>query len=157
MDFFRSLPPPAVVPVAGLILGVSLQMSVTVVVLAIIWPILLNSATAMRGVPMVRLEMSRTLGLGRVERLLKVVIPSLLPAVAVGVRIAVSISLIVTLLVDILGSGEGLGRLLADRQQSFDAPSVWGLLLLIGAFGFGVNALIAGAERRLLRNWPEAG
>ena len=157
MDFFRSLPPPAIVPVAGLILGISLRMSVTVVVLAIIWPILLNTATAMRGVPTVRLEMARTLGLGRLERLLKVVIPSLLPAVAVGVRIAVSISLIVTLLVDILGSGEGLGRLLTDRQASFDAPSVWGLLLLIGAFGFGINALIAGAERRFLRHWSEGG
>jgi ABC-type nitrate/sulfonate/bicarbonate transport system permease component len=154
MDFFRSLPPPAIVPPAILLLGASLKMSVTVVVIAIVWPILLNTVAAMRAVPRVRLDMSRTLGLSAKERLIKVIVPSLLPGVMVGVRIAVSISLVVTLVVDILGSGEGLGQLITVRQQAFDAASVWGLLLLIGAFGFAVNALIAALERRLLRNWP---
>jgi ABC-type nitrate/sulfonate/bicarbonate transport system permease component len=154
MDFFRSLPPPAIVPPAILILGISLTMSVTVVVIAIVWPILLNTVTAMRAVPRVRLEMSRSLGLSAPERLAKVIVPSLLPGIMVGVRISVSISLVVTLVVDILGSGEGLGQLITVRQQAFDAASVWGLLLLIGAFGFFVNALIAVMERRLLRNWP---
>ncbi|HKZ15640.1 MAG TPA: ABC transporter permease subunit [Solirubrobacterales bacterium] len=156
LDFFRSLPPPAVVPVAALILGISLRMSVTVVVIAIVWPILLNTAGAMRDIPAVRIEMSRTLGLGRFERIIKVVIPSLLPAIMVGVRVAVSISLVVTLLVEIIGSSDGVGQLLAERQQSFDAAAVWGLLLLIGVLGFAINALIAAAEQRLLRNWPEA-
>lgn len=156
MDFFRSLPPPAVIPVAGLILGVSQTMSITVVVISIIWPILLNTVAAMRAVPRVRLEMSRTLGVSRAERLLKVVVPSLLPGITVGVRIAVSISLIVTLVVDILGSGGGIGLLLTSRQQTFDAPAVWGLLLLIGIFGFALNALIGLAERLVLRNWPAA-
>jgi ABC-type nitrate/sulfonate/bicarbonate transport system permease component len=154
MDFFRSLPPPAIVPPAILILGISLTMSVTVVVIAIVWPILLNTVTAMRAVPRVRREMSRTLGLSAAERLGKVIVPSLLPGIMVGVRISVSISLVVTLVVDILGSGEGLGQLITLRQQAFDAASVWGLLLLIGAFGFLVNALIAALERRVLRNWP---
>ena len=154
MDFFRSLPPPAIVPPAILLLGASLKMSVTVVVIAIVWPILLNTVAAMRAVPRVRLEMSRTLGLSARERLTKVIVPSLLPGIMVGVRISVSISLVVTLVVDILGSGEGLGQLIVVRQQAFDAASVWGLLLLIGTFGFLVNALIAAVERRVLRNWP---
>jgi sulfonate transport system permease protein len=156
MDFFRSLPPPAIVPVAGLIFGVTLKMSIVVVVIAIVWPILLNTVTAMRAVPRVRMEMSRTLGLGRFDRLTKVIVPSLLPGILVGVRVAVPVSLIVTLVVDILGSGNGIGRLLTDRQQSFDAPAVWGLLLLVGAFGFVVNSLLAVGERRLVRNWPGA-
>lgn len=156
MDFFRSLPPPAIVPPALLLLGASLKMSVTVVSIAIVWPILLNTITAMRAVPSVRIDMSRTLGLSARERLLKVVVPSLLPGIMVGVRIALSISLVVTLVVDILGSGEGLGKLITDRQQAFDAAAVWGLLLIIGVFGFLVNALISVAERRVLRNWPGA-
>lgn len=156
LDIFRSVPPPAYVPVAALILGISMRMSVTVVVIAIVWPILLNTAGAMRGIPAVRFEMSRTIGLGRFERIFKVVVPSLLPAIAVGVRVAVSISLVVTLLVEIIGSSDGIGQLLAERQQSFDAAGVWGLLLLIGVLGVLINALIAAGERRLLRNWPEA-
>jgi sulfonate transport system permease protein len=154
LDFFRALPPPAIVPVGALLLGATFQMGVTVAVVAIIWPILLNTAAAMRGIPLVRREMARSIGLTRAERLFKVTIPSLGPFVALGVRVAVSIALIVTLLVDILGSGEGLGRLIAVRQESFDAAAVWGLLLIIGLFGYVLNVGLAFAEARIFRNWP---
>lgn len=156
LDFFRSLPPPAIVPVAGLLLGLDLKMSVVVVTIAIVWPILLNTASAMSNVPRVRIDMSRTLGISWTERYRKVILPSLLPSVMVGVRISVSISLVVTLVVDILGSGAGLGRLISERQTNFDAPGTWGLLAPIGLFGFLLNGLLAVLERRILRNWPEA-
>jgi len=155
LDFFRTLPPPAIVPVAVLLLGATLTMSITVVVLAIVWPILLNTVNAMRGIPAVRLEMSRTLGLSRFERLRKIVLPSLAPGIMLGVQISVSISLVVTLLVDILGAGEGAGQLLVIRQQTFDAPAVWGLLLIIGAFGYLINAAVGLIQQRLFRNWPD--
>lgn len=153
MEFFRSLPPPAVVPVALLLLGTSLEMMLTVVVFAVIWPILLNTVAAMHEVPHVRLEMSRSLGLSPVERVFKVILPSLLPGIFVGVRIAVAVSLILTLLVDILASGHGLGTLLSVQQENFDSAAVWGLLLIVGAFGFLVSALMAVGERWILRNW----
>ena len=153
MEFFRSLPPPAVIPIALLLLGSSLKMMLTVVVFAVIWPILLNTVAAMHAVPQVRLEMSKSLGLSWLDRVVKVVLPSLLPGIFVGVRIGVAVSLIVTLLVDILATGRGLGTLLSVEQQNFNSAAVWGLLLLVGAFGFAVSGLMAVAERRILRNW----
>jgi sulfonate transport system permease protein len=155
MDFFRTLPPPAIVPVLALLLGANIEMAVTVVVLAAIWPILLNTVTAMRSVPPVRLEMARSLGLTRADRLRKVVLPSLAPGIMLGVRVAVSIALIVTLLVDILGTGEGLGRELLLGQQTFRPERVWALLLVIGTFGYLLSAVVAAGEDRLLRTWGE--
>ena len=80
-----------------------MAMSAVVVVLTIVWPILLNTALAVRSVPPVRREMGHALGLARWERLVKILLPSLVPSITVGVRMAVSISLVATLLVDILG------------------------------------------------------
>lgn len=154
LDFFRSLPPPAIVPLATLLLGITLKASTVIVVLAVVWPILLNVVTATRALPTVRTEMARAIGLSRLERLLKVFIPSIVPGIFIGVRVAVSISLVVTLLVDILGSAEGAGRLLVQRQQLFDSPAVWGLLLVIGIFGYLLNVLLGLIEDRMLRNWP---
>lgn len=153
MEFFRSLPPPAIVPIALLLLGATLKMMVTVVVVAIIWPILLNTVAAMHALPRVRLEMSKALGLSRTEHVFKVILPSLLPGIFVGVRIAVAVSLIVTLLVDYLSGARGLGTLLDVQQEDFNSAAVWGLLLLIGVFGFVLNSLLAIAERQILRNW----
>ena len=149
MDFFRTLPPPAVVPVAALILGATVRASVAIVVFAIIWPILLNTATAMREIPRVRLETAGAIGLSRFEAFYKVMLPSLAPAIMIGVRIALSISLIVTLLVDIIGHGSGIGRVLYERQQRFDSEAVWGLLFIIGVLGFALNAALVLMERRL--------
>jgi len=154
MDFFRSLPPPAIVPVLGLILGLTPLTNVMIVVVAVVWPILLNTATGMRSVPRVRLEMARTLALSPSERLLKIVVPSVAPSVMVGVRIAASSALIVTLLIDMLGTGDGLGRQLALSQQRFQAGAVWGLLLLTGLLGYLLNVGIELAEHYAFRNWP---
>lgn len=156
MDFFRTLPPPAIVPVAAIIFGPTLTASVLIVLIAIIWPILLNTANSVRSMPQVRKDMAITVGLSRVERLTKVLIPSLLPGVFMGTKVAVSTSLVVTLLVDILGYASGIGRLLIERQQQFDASSVWGLLLLVGVFGYLLNLTLGLIETRLLRNWGNA-
>lgn len=153
MEFFRSLPPPAVVPIALLLLGATLKMMLTVVVFAVIWPILLNTVAAMRAVPTVRLEMARSLHLSRIDNVFKVLVPSLLPGIFVGVRISVGISLILTLLADILATAHGLGTLLSVQQENFNSAAVWGLLLIVGTFGFVVSGLMAVAERRVLRNW----
>jgi sulfonate transport system permease protein len=155
-DFFRTLPAPAIVPAVGLLIGSSLSAGIVVVVIASVWPILLNTAAAMRSLPQVRLEMSRTLGLSRWERLAKIILPSLVPGVVLGTRIAVSIVLIVTLLAEILGLGSsgGVGMLFLQQQSTFDGSAVWALLLIVGVFGYLVNVLLSYAEGRLLRNWP---
>lgn len=154
MDFFRSLPPPVVVPVVGLILGLTPLTNIVIVVVAVVWPILLNTMIGMRSVPRVRLEMARTLGLTPTERLLKVTVPSVAPSVTVGIRIAASSALVVTLLVDMLGTGDGLGRQLLLSQQRFQAGAVWGLLLLTGLLGYLLNLAIALGEHYAFRNWP---
>jgi sulfonate transport system permease protein len=146
--FLAAVPAAAVVPVATLLLGPTQLSGVMVVGLIVAWPILLAAATAMRTVPIVRLEMSRTLGLTPLQRWGRVIVPSLAPGVMLGVRIASAMALIVTLLVDILGVGAGLGRLLVESQQRFEAASAWGLLLLIGSFGYLTSAALARVGRR---------
>jgi ABC-type nitrate/sulfonate/bicarbonate transport system permease component len=140
--------------VAGLILGLTLVTNVVIVVIGIVWPILLNTISGMHDVPRVRLDMARSLGLTPMERLTKVVLPSLAPRIMLGVRTAASISLILTLLVDMLGTGDGLGRQLLLHQQRFQANAVWGLLLVTGFFGYAANTLIVVGERYALRHWP---
>lgn len=154
IDFFRTLPPPVVVPVLGLILGISRQASVAIVVVAIVWPIVLNTVNAVHEMPAVRREIASVLGLGRVEAFWKISLPSLTEGIVVGIRIALSLALVVALLVDILGGADGVGRLLVEQQQFFEAPAVWALLFLIGLAGYLINLAIQGTTRVLLRHHP---
>ncbi len=145
--FLAAVPAAALVPAATLLLGPTQLSGVVVVGLIVAWPILLSAATAMRSVPVVRQEMSRTLGLSRIQRWTKVIVPSLAPGVMLGVRIASAMALIVTLLVDIFGVGAGLGRVLVESQQRFEAAAAWGLLLMIGVVGYLASAVLAGWAR----------
>ena len=148
-DFMAAVPGAALVPVAVLLLGPSSISGIAVVALIVSWPILLNTVTAMRGIPVVRLEMSRTMGLSPMQRWSKVVLPSATPGVMLGVRVAASMGIIITLLVDIFGASAGLGRLLVESQQRFESAAAWGLLLMIGGFGYLVSVGLARLERRL--------
>jgi sulfonate transport system permease protein len=147
VSFLAAIPGAAVVPVAALLLGPNQLSGVVVVALIVSWPILLASAMAMRTVPAVRIEMSRTLGLTPLRRWGKVILPSVTPGVMLGVRVASATALIVTLLVDIFGTGAGLGRLLVESQQRFESATAWGLLLMIGAFGYLTSAFFAAISR----------
>lgn len=153
LDFLRSVPPPVFVPIGALLFGATLLSGVLIVTLAIVWPILLNTASARRHISPVRLDASRVLGLSGPARLAKIVVPSVVPGAFLGIKLAISYSLIATLLVDIIGSGSGIGRLLMVAQSSFDSRLVWGLLLLLGLFGYLLNSALVLLEDRLLRNW----
>jgi sulfonate transport system permease protein len=74
-------------------------------------------------------------------------VPSLTPGVILGMRVASAMALIVTLLVDIFGVGAGLGRLLIESQQRFEAATAWGLLVIVGAFGYLTSVFFAWAGR----------
>ena len=151
LDMLASVPGAAVVPLAILALGSTQLTSVAVVALAVVWPILHNSAAAARAIPPARLDAARTLNLSHLQRWCSVVLPSVAPGVLLGVRVAASLSLIVTLLVDVLGTGDGIGRLLIERQQHFDAASAWGLLFLVGVLGYLISLTVGQFDQVVLR------
>lgn len=149
IDFLAAIPGAALVPVLVLLLGPNLLSGVAAVAVIVAWPILLSAATARRAIPPVRLEMSQTLALPKTRRWHSVVLPSLTPDVLLGVRVASALALIIALLTDIFGAGSGIGRLIVESQQRFDTAAAWGLLLIVGGFGYLVTVTLSGVAHVL--------
>jgi ABC-type nitrate/sulfonate/bicarbonate transport system permease component len=154
LEFLRAIPPPAIVPVAILFMGYDERMKLTVVVLAAIWPILLNTASAVERVHPLLLDVASTFRLSAAQRIWRIILPSVVPAILLGIRVALPLAIVVTLLVEILTSIEGIGALMIAAQRNFQSPQVYGLLVVIGLFGFLINDIFAIAEALLLRRWP---
>lgn len=146
LEFLRALPAASLVPVAALLLGYTMQMKLAIVVLPATWPILLTCRAARRSMSSVLLDVPRTLGLSRRERLTKVVLPAMTRAVLLGVRVAAPLALIITLLVEIVTRVNGLGALLGAAQSNFMSAQVYGLLVIAGALGFLVNWVVTRLE-----------
>jgi len=153
LEFVRATPAAAIVPAALVLFHASARTEVGIVTYGTIWPVLLNTAAARAALPALRLDVANCLRLSPWERMRKIVLPSLLPEIMTGIRIAAPVCLIVTLLVDFLVATGGIGYLLVQYEQSFQAASAFALLALTGIVGLLINLLLGFAERVVLRHW----
>jgi len=154
LEFMRAIPPPVTVPVASLLIGYSESMKLTVIVLAALWPILLNATSAVREIDPLLLDVARSFRLGPFERIRRVILPAIVPSLLIGIRIAIPLAIVVTLLVEMLTSLPGIGAVMIRSQRNFQSSEVYALLVLIGLFGFVVNDLFAVVEGAIMRRWP---
>lgn len=129
-------------------------MKLTVIVLAALWPILLNATAAVRGIDPLLLDVTRTFRLGTLERIRRVILPAIVPSLLIGTRIAIPLAIVITLLVEMLTSLPGIGAAMIRSQRNFQSSEVYALLALVGLFGFVVNDLFALIEGVIMRRWP---
>lgn len=155
VEFLRALPSPVIVPIAMLAFGQGEAMKVFAVAFASIWPVLLNAASAAGSTSPVLLDVATTFRMGTGARLRKIVLPGTVPSILLGVRVALPVALIVTILVEMLGAGGGIGAPLIDAQREYRSASAFGLLLIVGIFGYVLNLLFTMLQALFLRRWPD--
>ena len=126
-------------------------MKVVVVVLAALWPILLNTSTAVRGLNPTLLDAARSLRLSKTRTLFGVLLPSVMPSVILGIRVATPIALVITLLVEYLTAVNGLGGLVGDAQRTFQPARVYALIVIAGLLSLIVNGVVRGIEDGVMR------
>ncbi|MER7502442.1 ABC transporter permease [Nonomuraea pusilla] len=154
VEFLRPIPSVALIPLVALVLGTGLQLRITLVVYASLWPILYNTMYGLREVDPVAKESLRAYGFGPAAVLLRVSLPSAAPFIMTGVRLAAGVALILTVSTEIVaGRGEGVGVFIffagiavPARMTDILAGVFW-----VGVFGVLVNALLVAAERRFFR------
>jgi ABC-type nitrate/sulfonate/bicarbonate transport system permease component len=156
IEFLRALPAPVIVPIAMLAFGQGETMKVFCVAFASVWPVLLNAASAAGTTNPLLLDVARTFHLSRAAQVRKIVVPSAVPAIMLGIRVALPIAVILTVLVEMLGSNVGIGSLLIDAQREYRSADAFGLLFIVGIFGYVLNALFTWLGSFFLRRWPEA-
>jgi ABC-type nitrate/sulfonate/bicarbonate transport system permease component len=154
LEFLRAVPAAVLVPAAIILLHPNDRTAVAVIVYGSMWPILLNTAAARAALPPQRLDMARSLDMSWWERMRKIVLPSLVPEIVVGIRVAAPICLVVTLLADYLVGTQGLGYILVQTQEQFQAAEAFAMIAVIGVLGIVINVLLGSAERVALRRWP---
>lgn len=150
-EFFRAIPPPVLVPVLMLLVGVGDSMKVLVIVSGAIWPVLLNTIEGVRALDPVLSDTSRSYGISGAARLRYVVLPAAAPQIITGVRQSLSIGLILMVISEMFASSEGLGFTIVTFQRTFAVPEMWSGVLLLGLIGFAVSLVFQFCERRILR------
>jgi len=151
LEFVRPLPASALLPPAIALAGLSPGMVLAVVAFGAMWPVLLATVHGLASVHERLQEVARALQLSRIDFVFKIGLPNALPDVLAGMRLSMTVSLIVAVVGEMIASQPGLGQAILLAARSFRASELFAGVLLLGAIGFVSNALLALAERRLLR------
>lgn len=151
LEFIRPLPASAVLPLAISIFGLSPSMVLSVVAFGAMWPVLLATVHGFASVEPRLREVCSALQLSRAGFIWKVGLPSAMPDILAGMRLSMTVSLIVAVVGEMIASQPGLGQAILLAARSFRASELFAGIVLLGLIGFTSNAMLAVAEKKLLK------
>ncbi|NEE01269.1 ABC transporter permease [Phytoactinopolyspora halotolerans] len=154
IEFLRPIPSVALIPLAVLLYGTSMQSTLLLVVYASFWQVLVQVLYGVRDVDPVARETARSYRFSRLSQIRTVTWPTTLPYAMTGLRLAAAVALILTITGELIIGTPGLGNLIAVAQTSGAVDSMYALVLVTGALGVLVNILARRLERRVLRWHP---
>lgn len=157
LDTIRPVPAVALIPLALLIYGFGVRMEVLVITFACIWPILIVTVSAVRGIEPRLIEVARTLEMSPYSRMLRIILPAALARIAVGIRVSAGVALVVAVTVEIVLNPQGLGYGMIIAAQSLRPDLMWAEVLWVGFAGWLFNTALTTIDRRWLRRFQPGG
>jgi ABC-type nitrate/sulfonate/bicarbonate transport system permease component len=150
IEVLRPLPPPAIIPIAILFLGIGNEMKLFVITFGCFFPIVVNTIQGVAGVDRVLLDTARTFGLTTREIIRKIVLPAASPNIVAGMRIALAIALILTVISEMVAANDGIGFFILDSERSFRIPDMYAGIFTLMVVGYLLNRLFVVFEARTL-------
>jgi NitT/TauT family transport system permease protein len=151
IDFFRSTPSSALIPLFLLIFGVSDVNKVAIAAFGALLIVLFNSAYGVMNARKQRIMAAKVMGASRWQIFKDVLIWESLQPTFVGLRSAVSMALVIVIVAEMfIGSDNGLGHRIIDAQQVMNVKSMYSAILAAGILGYSLNVLFLVIERRVV-------
>lgn len=156
IHFIRAIPPPALLPLFIVLLGIEDTMKVALIATGVFPPILLNTIDGVRSVDPLYLDTARAFRVSPARRITQVVLPAAAPKIFAGLRVSLSIAVILMVISELYAATDGLGFRILQAQRQFRMVDLWAGLVMLGLLGVVLNGVLALIERQVLR-WDRTG
>jgi ABC-type nitrate/sulfonate/bicarbonate transport system permease component len=151
IDFFRSTPSSALIPLFLMIFGVSDINKVAIAAFGALLIVVFNSAYGVINARKQRVMAAKVMGASRWQVFKDVLIWESLQPSFVGLRSAVSMALVIVIVAEMfIGADTGLGNRIINSQQVMNVKDMYASILAAGALGYALNILFLLAERRIV-------
>ncbi|WP_162526032.1 MULTISPECIES: ABC transporter permease [unclassified Mycobacteroides] len=155
-ELARPIPAIAIVPVAILLFPNDEAGIVFITFLAAYFPIMVSTRHAVRALPTLWEESVRTLGGGRWDVLVRVVLPGSLPGVFGGLSVGIGVAWICVISAEMISGRLGVGYRTWQSYTVLAYPDVFVGIITIGVLGFLTSAAVELVGRRATRWLPRA-
>ncbi|HJX78838.1 ABC transporter permease [Glutamicibacter sp.] len=150
IDFFRTIPTIALLPLVLLLYGTTIRMEITMIVLSAVWPLLIQAMYAVKQIEPLHKWVVRVFRLSTKDRIRFLWIPSISLFISTGLRLSATMALLMTVAAEYIGGAPGLGAELSAMEQAFRRPEVFAYTITAGVLGLSINSLVVLFQRKAL-------
>ena len=151
IHFVRAIPPPAMLPLFIVLLGIGNLQKVVLIAIGVFPPILLNTIDGVRSIDQQQFDTARAFQIGRYQTITRVILPAAAPKIFAGLRISMSIAVILMVISELFAATDGIGFRVLQASRQFKYVDLWAGLVVLAALGVVLNLLLGLIERRVLR------
>lgn len=154
VQFMRTVPPLALIPLIIVILGIGEDAKVFVIFLASFLACVLATYQGVRTVDNTLVNAARVLGANDFTIFWRVVVPASTPFIFVGLRVSLGSAWATLVASELIAAPTGLGRMMQVATQFLQTDRIVVGIITIGLLGFLMDRMLLWSERRLT-SWQE--
>jgi NitT/TauT family transport system permease protein len=154
VQFFRTIPPLAIIPLAIVLMGIGETPKVFVIFLAAFLSSVIATYQGVISVDNTLINAARVLGANDFTVFRRVVVPASTPFILVGMRIGLGSAWATVVAAELIAAQQGLGYRMQQAQTYYDLPTIFVALITIGVIGLVMDRVLLWTESRLT-GWQE--
>lgn len=144
-----SLPKIALIPLLIILYGVGFELKFVLVTLVVFFMLFSSTIDGVRNVDPDIVQMLRLMGATHGEVVRKVLVPAIRPWIFTAMRIAVNTAFSNTLLAELLAANSGIGYLIINYANQYDAAGTYAAVLVLVAASVILTELLSLIEKRM--------
>jgi NitT/TauT family transport system permease protein len=153
VQLLRPISPIAWLPFVVLWIGIGDIPAIVIVFIAVFFPTLLTTVSAVGKIDPVYLKLAQNYGLSRLSTFTKIIFPAAFPNIASGLHLALGTAWIFIVAGEMVGAQSGLGFLVVDSRNNMRVDLLMAAILVIGLSGLILDSIMGGLERLIYKKW----
>lgn len=150
VQFFRFIPPIALLPLAILWFGIGESSKVFLIFYSTFFIVIINVIAGVHAISTIKLRAAGCLGLKGIGLFRRVIIPSTVPYIVTGMRIAMGSSFMTIVAAEMLAADSGLGYSIFQSRLFYQTGKMFVGLIMLGVLGLLADHIFRIITRKTL-------
>ncbi|MGM9906165.1 ABC transporter permease subunit [Lactobacillus sp.] len=155
IQMLRTIPNMALIPLIILIMGIDEGSKITLISLACLFPMYINTYHGISSIDPDLLEMGQAYQLSKWQMFKDIIFPGALPTILIGVRYALGTMWVALIVAETVSADSGIGYMSTNAQQYMDVTTIYLCIVLYALLG-ELSNFIAHNFEVILLDWQNS-
>ena len=154
INFFRALPPIALIPLVIVYLGIGEVAKIAILFYASFFAAVIVMYEGMAAISPIYVRVARTLGATDFEIFARVMVPLTVPHMLVALRVALGVCWATLVAAELVAAQQGLGAMIQNASAFFELNTIYLGIICIGAMALLMDTILRRLTARIV-GWQE--